>query len=134
MIEIRYMGDIIFIIAYLLMWAALAYFFLYRNFRTRDFLILANETCCKRQSDIINKAPTNINYDLFMKYKHVDSEIEKIASGIYSVSYSRVLFSFRALTFENWFTEEQVKFLRGEIYKPEDVWADIMSETRINQV
>lgn len=128
------MADIIFITAYLLMWAALAYFFLYRNFRTRDFLILANETCCKRQSDIINKAPTNINYDLFMKYKHVDSEIEKIASGIYSVRYSRVLFSFRALTFENWFTEEQVKFLRGEIYKPEEVWAGIMGETGINQV
>lgn len=126
------MADIIFITAYLLMWAAIAYFFLYRNFRTRDFLILANETCCNRQSDIINKVPTNINYDLFMKYKHVDSEIEKIASGIYSVPYSRVLFSFRALTFENWFTEEQVMFLRGEIYKPEDVWADIMCETRTN--
>ena len=128
------MADIIFITAYLLMWSALAYFFLYRNFRTCKFLILANETCYKRQSDIINKAPTNINYDLFMKYKHVDSEIEKIASGIYSVRYSRVLFSFRALTFENWFTEEQVKFLRGEIYKPEEVWAGIMGETGTNQV
>lgn len=128
------MGDIIFITAYLLMLAALSYFFLYRNFRVRDFLILANKTCCNRQIDIIDKAPTYINHDLFMKYKHVDSEIEKIASGIYSVSYSRVLFSFRAFTFENWFTEEQVKFLRGEIYKPEDVWADIMSETRINKV
>lgn len=128
------MGDIIFIIAYLLMWAALAYFFLYRNFRVRDFLILANETCCDRQLDIIDKAPTYINYDFFMKYKHVDSEIEKIVSGIYSVPYSRVLFSFRALTFENWFTEEQVKFLRGEIYKPEEVWAGIMGETGINQV
>lgn len=128
------MADIIFITAYLLMWAALAYFFLYRNFRTRDFLILANETCYKRQSDIIYKAPTYINHDLFMKYKHVDSEIGKIVSGIRSVPYSRVLFSFRALTFENWFTEEQVKFLRGEIYKPEDVWADIVCETRTNQV
>lgn len=128
------MGDIIFITAYLLMWAALAYFFLYRNYKTYKFLILAIETCCKRQSDIIDKAPTYINYDLFMKYKHVDSEIGKIASGIYSVRYFRVLFSFRALIFENWFTEEQVKFLRGEIYKPEDVWADIMSETRINKV
>ena len=128
------MGDIIFITAYLFIWAPLAYFFLYRNFRVRDFLILANKTCCDRQLDIIDKAPTYINYDLFMKYKHVDSEIEKIASGIYSVSYSRVLFSFRALTFENWFTEEQVKFLRGEIYKPEEVWACIMGETGINQV
>lgn len=128
------MADIIFITACLLMWAALAYFFLYRNIRTRDFLILANETCCKRQLDIIDKAPTYINYDSFMKYKHVDSEIEKIASGIYSVPYSRVLFSFRALTFENWFTEEQVKFLRGEIYKPEEVWAGIMGETGINKV
>ena len=128
------MGDIIFITAYLLMWAALSFFFLYRNSRTRDFLILANETCCDRQLDIIDKAPTYINYDLFMKYKHVDSEIEKIAFGIYSVSYFRVLFSFRALTFENWFTEEQVKFLRGEIYKPEEVWAGIMGETGINQV
>lgn len=128
------MADIIFITAYLLMWVALAYFFLYRNFRTRDFLILANETCCKRQLDILDKAPTYINHDLFMKYKHVDSEIENIASGICSVPYSRVLFSFRALTFENWFTEEQVKFLRGEIYKPEEVWAGIMGETGINQV
>ena len=119
---------------FILMWAALAYFFLYRNFRTRDFLILANKTCCKRQVDIIDKAPTNINYDLFMKYKQVDSEIEKIASGIYSVRYSRVLFSFRAFTFENWFTEEQVKFLRGEIYKPEEVWAGIIGETGTNQV
>lgn len=128
------MADIIFITAYLLMLAAVAYFFLYRNFRTRNFLILAVETCCKRQLDIIDKAPTYINHDLFMKYKHVDSEIEKIVSGIYFVSYSRVLFSFRALTFENWFTEEQVKFLRGEIYKPEEVWAGIMGETGINQV
>lgn len=128
------MADIIFITAYLLMLAALSYFFLYRNFKTCKFLILALETCCKRQSDIIDKAPTYINYDLFMKYKHVDSEIEKIASGIYSVRYFRVLFSFRALTFENWFTEEQVKFLRGEIYKPEEVWAGIMGETGTNQV
>ena len=128
------MGDIIFIIAYLLIWAAFAYFFIYRNFRVRDFLILANKTCCNRQIDIIDKAPTYINYDLFMKYKHVDSEIEKIVSGIYSVPYLRVLFSFRALTFENWFTEEQVRFLRGEIYKPEEVWAGIIGETGINQV
>ena len=128
------MADIIFITAYLFIWAPLAYFFLYRNFRTRNFLILANKTCCNRQLDIIAHAPTNINYDLFMKYKQVDSEIEKIASGIYSVRYSRVLFSFRALTFENWFTEEQVKFLRGEIYKPEEVWASIMGETGTNQV
>lgn len=128
------MGDIIFITAYLLMWVALSYFFIYRNSRTRDFLILANETCCKRQLDIIDKNPTYINYDLFMKYKRVESEIDEIVSGIRSVSYFRVLFSFRAFTFENWFTEEQVKFLRGEIYKPEDVWADIMSETRINKV
>ncbi len=128
------MADIIFITAYLLMWVSLAYFFLYRNFRTRDFLILANETCCQRRLDIIDKAPTYINHDLFMKYKHVDSEIGKITSGIYSVPYFRVLFSFRALTFENWFTEEQVKFLRGEIYKPEEVWAGIMGETGINQV
>lgn len=61
------MADIIFITACLLIWASLAYFCLYRNIRTRDFLILANETCCKRLLDIIDKAPTNINYDLFMK-------------------------------------------------------------------
>ena len=97
-------------------------------------MILANETCCKRQLDIIDKAPTYINHDLFMKYKRVESEIEEIVSDIRSVSYFRILFSFKAFTFENWFTEEQVKFLRGEIYKPEEVWAGIMGETGINKV
>lgn len=128
------MVDIIFITVYLLAWAWVWYLLLYRNFKTLYFLISANKTCCNRRLDIIDKSPTYINHDSFMKYKHVDSEIEKIASGIYSVPYSRVLFSFRALTFENWFTEEQVKFLRGEIYKPEEVWAGIMGETGINQV
>ena len=128
------MADIIFTTVYLLAWAMVWYLLLYRNFKTLYFLSSANKTCCNRQLDIIDKSPTYINHDSFMKCKRVESEIEKIASGIRSVSYFRVLFSFRALTFENWFTEEQVKFLRGEIYKPEEVWASIMGETGTNQV
>ena len=128
------MADIIFTTVFLLAWAMVLYLFLYRNFNTLYFLSSANETCCNRQLDIIDKSPTYINHDSFMKYKRVESEIEEIVSDIRSVSYFRILFSFKAFTFENWFTEEQVKFLRGEIYKPEEVWAGIMGETGTNQV
>lgn len=50
------------------------------------------------------------------------NEIDRVVDDIRAVPYAKVLFSFKSLKIENWFTEEQVKFLRGETHRPEDFY------------
>lgn len=99
-------------IVFALSLASAAYIFI-RNFMVRLFLAEVFDAADRHEVDFIGRVP------LSQGWKH-RLQIDRIVSDIYSISYVRVLFSFKALTVENWFTPEQVSFIRGESYRPED--------------
>ena len=98
------------------------YFGLWRNTNVLFFLKSVSMICYERQLEFINGSVTPKDYDCFRTWIQEINAIDAIVDDIRSVSYAKLLFSFKPLEIENWFTEEQVKFLRGETHRPEDFY------------
>lgn len=98
------------------------YFGFWRNMKVCHFLKSVSRRCYERQLEYINGSVIPKDTDAFSAWLLGMHTMDAIVDDIRSVPYEKVLFSFKPLEYENWFTEEQVKFLRGETHRPEDLY------------
>ena len=98
------------------------YFFIFRNYKTRNFGIRVSNMCYKRQMEFVHGSYIPHEYNALKAWEKEMEEIDRIVEEIRSVPYEKMLFSFKSFSLENWYTEEQVKFLRGETHRPEDFY------------
>lgn len=98
------------------------YFGIIRNTQVCSFLQAVSHVCYERQMEFISDSVIPADKDGFESWNKEMKEIDRVVDNIRSVPYVKVLFSFKSLKIENWFTEEQVKFLRGETHRPEDFY------------
>lgn len=101
------------------------YFGVVRNGQVASFLTVMSEVCYRRQVDFLTGSVCPVNREVFDAWKDEVDEIDRIVDEIRAVPYHKVLFSFKALRVENFFTEEQVKFLRGETHRVEDFYVKL---------
>ena len=94
------------------------YFFFFRNYKTRKFCIKVSNMCYERQVEFINGSYIPLEPNALKAWEKEAEEIDRIVEEIRSVPYDKILFSFKSFSLENWYTEEQVKFLRGETHRP----------------
>ena len=99
------------------------YFGLWRNTNVLFFLKSVSMICYERQLEFVNGSVMPKDAEGFIAWRQETNAIDAIVDDIRSVSYAKLLFSFKPLEIENWFTEEQVKLLRGETHRPEDFYA-----------
>lgn len=104
-----------------LFWADF-YFFLLRNILVCDFRKEISQVCYDRQIEFIQGSVIPLDMDVYEAWKKEMDEIDRIVDDIHAVPYKKMLFSFKPLNVENWYTEEQVKFLRGETHLPENLF------------
>lgn len=98
------------------------YFGIIRNTQVCSFLQAVSHVCYERQMEFISASVIPADKDGFESWHKEMMEIDRVVDDIRAISYAEVLFSFKSLKIENWFTEEQVKFLRGETHRPEDFY------------
>lgn len=101
------------------------YFGVLRNGNVASFLSSVSRVCHRRQIEFVIGSGCPQNREEFDAWKDEVDEIDRIVDEIRAVPYHKVLFSFKALRMENFFTEEQVKFLRGETHRVEDFYVKL---------
>lgn len=101
------------------------YFGVLRNGQVASFLSSVSRVCHRRQIDFVLGFGCPQNREEFDVWKDEVDEIDRIVDEIRAVPYYKVLFSFKDLRVENFFTEEQVKFLRGETHRVEDFYVKL---------
>lgn len=114
--------DFIVIIVLIGIFCTCFYFGFIRNTRVCAFLQAVSRVCHERQMEFISASVMPADKDGFESWYEELMEIDRVVDDIRAVPYEKVLFSFKSLKIENWFTEEQVKFLRGETHRPEDFY------------
>ena len=116
------MIDFIVITVFISLFCTCFYFGIIRNTQVCSFLQAVSHVCYERQMEFISASVIPADIDGFEAWNKEMKEIDRVVDNIRSVPYAKVLFSFKSLKIENWFTEEQVKFLRGETHRPEDFY------------
>ena len=104
-----------------LFWANF-YFCLLRNIKVCFFCKNISQVCYERQVEFIEGSVIPVDMAAYKAWKKEMDEIDRIVDDIRAVPYEKMLFSFKPLNVENWYTEEQVKFLRGETHRPENLF------------
>lgn len=102
--------DAIIITFFILTFVSLFYVMV-RNEKVFRFLRKVNFTCSERLSGYLDSVE-DVPFYLWMdEYKGLDA----MADEIRSLEYCKVLYSFKPLEFESWFTKEQCHFLRNKM-------------------
>lgn len=112
--------DIILNVILTALYGALFYFGIFRNTKVMNFQRAVSNTCYERQLEFINGTVMPKEVEGFRAWRLEMYTIDAIVRDIRSVSYTKMIFSSKPLEIENWYTEEQVKFLRGETHTPEE--------------
>ena len=100
----------------------LFWFGLLRNIKVCFFRNNISQVCNYRQIEFIDGSVIPVDMDVYEAWKKEMDKIDCIVDDILAVPYEKMLFSFKPLNVENWYTEEQVKFLRGETHLPENLF------------
>ena len=114
--------DIVVIIFLVDLFLASFYFALLRCFDICAFRKSIFQVCFDRQVEFIQGSVMPVDMDAYKAWQKEMDEIDRIVDDILAVPYEKMLFSFKPLNVENWYTEEQVKFLRGETHRPENLF------------
>ena len=104
-----------------LFWANI-YFCLLRNIEVCSFRKGISQVCRDRLIEFIDGSVIPVDMDVYEAWKKEMDKIDRIVDDILAVPYEKMLFSFKPLNVENWYTEEQIKFLRGETHLPENLF------------
>lgn len=116
------MTDFILSLLIVILYFPCFYFGIWRNTKVCNFLKSVSRICYERQLEFVDRTVIPNDTDAYCAWRQEMNTIDAIVDDIRSVSYTKMLFSFKPLEIENWFTEEQVKFLRGETHRPEDFY------------
>lgn len=98
------------------------YFGILRNIKVCFFKKNISKICFYRQVEFIERFVIPVDMAAYKVWKKEMDKIDRIVDDIRAVPYGKMLFSFKPLNVENWYTEEQVKFLRGETHRPENLF------------
>lgn len=114
--------DIVVITLLIGLFGANIYFALFRNLLVCAFRNSISQVCYDRQIEFIDGSVIPVDMDVYEAWKKEMDKIDRIVDDILAVPYEKMLFSFKPLNVENWYTEEQVKFLRGETHLPKNLF------------
>ena len=88
---------------------------LVRNYNVYNFLTYINSVS---HNILVNYLEKFYDDEEFKPHKAEYENLKRICENINNISYSKVLLSFKRIDqLENWFTNEEIKFLNGELTK-----------------